>query len=253
MLATGWLLNPDEIWQLNPAGDFYSVVPHSVMVSLFGAVSLFVLCAIGIGVLRFWVDGLGCDREKPPAATVGRARRAALTLKHLHSTGVDCTTDEEVRTPWRRRFHHCTFYGFMLCFASTSVAAIYHSVFRWHAPYAYTSLPVVLGTIGGLGLLVGPVGLLALRRRRHAALTDLNQQGLDESFIWLLFLTSLTGLLLLVMRERALMGSLLIVHLGFVLALFLTLPYGKFVHGIYRTAALIKHAMESERDLSVRS
>jgi citrate/tricarballylate utilization protein len=30
-----------------------------------------------------------------------------------------------------------------------------------------------------------------------------------------------------------------------VLALFLTLPYGKFVHGIYRTAALIKYAGES--------
>ena len=29
-------------------------------------------------------------------------------------------------------------------------------------------------------------------------------------------------------------------HLGFVLTLFVTLPYGKFVHGIYRTGALIK-------------
>ena len=27
--------------------------------------------------------------------------------------------------------------------------------------------------------------------------------------------------------------------------LFLTLPYGKFVHGLYRTAALVKHASES--------
>jgi len=27
--------------------------------------------------------------------------------------------------------------------------------------------------------------------------------------------------------------------------LFLTLPYGKFVHGIYRTVALVKYAKES--------
>ena len=40
------------------------------------------------------------------------------------------------------------------------------------------------------------------------------------------------------------MPWLLIVHLGFVLALFLTLPYGKFVHGIYRTAALMVYAKE---------
>ena len=43
------------------------------------------------------------------------------------------------------------------------------------------------------------------------------------------------------------MSALLIVHLGAVLALFLTLPYGKFVHGIYRAAALMNYAMESRR------
>jgi citrate/tricarballylate utilization protein len=41
------------------------------------------------------------------------------------------------------------------------------------------------------------------------------------------------------------MGTLLLVHLGFVLALFATLPYGKFVHGLYRTVALIQYARES--------
>ncbi len=67
---------------------------------------------------------------------------------------------------------------------------------------------------------------------------------MDVSFITLLFLTSLTGLLLLVLRERWSMGPLLIVHLGVVLALFVTLPYGKFVHGLYRAAALLKYTRE---------
>ncbi len=62
-----------------------------------------------------------------------------------------------------------------------------------------------------------------------------------------MFLTSLTGFLLLALRERAVMSAVLVVHLGAVLALFVTLPYGKFVHGIYRTAALIHYAMESRR------
>ena len=119
----------------------------------------------------------------------------------------------------------------MLCFASTTVAAIYHSVFGWHAPYDYTSLPVVLGTAGGVGLLVGPVGLAVVRRQRDPALGDPAQRGLDSSFLALLFLTSLTGLALLVLRHQPVMPVLLIVHLGVVLALFLTLPYGKFVHG----------------------
>ena len=49
------------------------------------------------------------------------------------------------------------------------------------------------------------------------------------------------------LRDSALMGVLLVVHLGVVLALFVTLPYGKFVHGIYRVAALVKHSAEKLR------
>lgn len=244
MFALTWLLNHDALMQVAPRGDFYSVVPHVVMVTLFGLVGLFALTALGISVVRFWRDTHGGPAQRLTIVSAGRALRDALTLRHLHATGDDCTSNEEERTPWRRWFHHCTFYGFMLCFASTSVAAIYHSVFGWVAPYDYSSVPVLLGTVGGVGLLVGPAGLLALRGRRDPLLGDTRQRGLDESFIALLFLTSLTGLLLLVLRDTVLMGTLLIVHLGAVLALFVTIPYGKFVHGIYRTAALVKYTVE---------
>jgi citrate/tricarballylate utilization protein len=257
MLASTWVMNPEGLRQ--PSGDFYAVVPHGVMVSLFGGVFLFVLLALGMGLRRFW-RAVQTGSERPAFATVlpdgrvgaaspsasdaRRGLRDALTLRHLHTAGADCTSAEDTRRPWRRWFHHCTLYGFMLCFASTSVAAVYHLVFGWHAPYSYTSLPVLLGTVGGIGLLVGPAGLVAVRRQRDPDLGDAEQRGLDEAFILLLWLTSLTGLVLLVMRDRAAMGVLLVIHLGAVLALFLTLPYGKFVHGLYRTAALVKYAGE---------
>jgi citrate/tricarballylate utilization protein len=60
----------------------------------------------------------------------------------------------------------------------------------------------------------------------------------------MLFMTSLTGLLLLLLRETAAMGPLLVLHLGVVFSLFLTMPYGKFVHGIYRFVALVRYARE---------
>lgn len=173
--------------------------------------------------------------------------RDVLTLRHLHASGPDCTSAEETRTPWRRWMHHCTFYGFTLCFASTSVAAFYH-LLGSVAPYDYTSVPVILGTAGGVGLLIGPLGLLILRQRRDPALGDPAQAGMDVSFLFLLFLTSLTGLALLALRHQPVMGPLLIVHLSTVLALFVTLPYGKFVHALYRTAALIKFAAETKND-----
>jgi citrate/tricarballylate utilization protein len=151
-----------------------------------------------------------------------------------------------VRAPWRRWWHHATVGGFGLCFASTSVAAAYHSFFGWQAPYAAGSLPVVLGAIGGLGLLIGPVGQWRERRRRDPALGDAAQQGMDEALLLLLWLTSLTGFALLALRATPLMPTLLLVHLGVVLALFVALPYGKFVHGLYRLLALVKDAAEDE-------
>jgi citrate/tricarballylate utilization protein len=37
---------------------------------------------------------------------------------------------------------------------------------------------------------------------------------------------------------------MLVIHLGLVMGLFITMPYGKFVHGIYRLSALVKNAKE---------
>lgn len=265
MLGVTWLLNGTALWRPSPQGDFYSVVPYGVMVGLFGAVAVFVLAALRIGTLRFRreIDGSKpttvSEATKPTKLTKrttltkrakaeirGRALRDALTLRHLHATGGDCTSAEEVRSPWRRWFHHATFYGFALCFASTTVAAAYHSIFGWQAPYDYASLPVLLGTAGGLGLVVGPAGLFVIGRRRDPAMGDPAQQGLDDAFVVLLFLVGFTGLLLLALRDTALMGLLLIVHLGTVLALFVSLPYGKFVHGIYRATALRNYAEETQ-------
>ena len=67
---------------------------------------------------------------------------------------------------------------------------------------------------------------------------------MDVTFLVLLLLTALTGFLLLALRETAAMGALLAVHLGVVAGLFLSMPYGKFAHGLYRTAALMRDARE---------
>ena len=244
-----------DLWPTDPGGDFYRVVPHGVMVALFGLVGVFALLALVVGcvrAVRAFDAPLAPDPSGPEQRAAQRPARLrglwdALTLRYLHGSGADCTDAEEHRSPWRRRFHHCTSYGFLLCFASTSVAALYHGVFGWRAPYGYASLPVVLGTLGGAGLLIGPAGLFVVRRRRDRALADPAQDGLDVSFILLLFMTSATGLLLLALRGQPVMTLLLIVHLGFVLGLFLTMPYGKFVHGLYRTAALMIDAQTPPR------
>jgi len=70
---------------------------------------------------------------------------------------------------------------------------------------------------------------------------------MEVASILLLLLTSLTGLLLLVLRATPAMGVLLAIHLGVVLGLFLTLPCGKFVHAVYRFAVVVRCRLESRR------
>jgi citrate/tricarballylate utilization protein len=60
-------------------------------------------------------------------------------------------------------------------------------------------------------------------------------------------LTSATGLALWLLRGHAALPAMLAIHLGVVMALFATLPYGKFAHGIFRTASLLRFAVEKRQ------
>jgi citrate/tricarballylate utilization protein len=226
------------------AADFYAVIPHRAMAVTLGLVFILAVIAMMVAFFRFWRDGIGVPIEARPLIA---SLSDTLRLTNLGGHGAGCPYPQENLSQARRWFHHATFYGFLLCFASTCVAAFYHFVLGWRAPYPYFSAPVVLGTLGGLGLLAGPAGLFWLRRKRDPALNDLNPRDFGESFIVLLLLVSFTGLLLLALRETAAMSWLLIVHLGVVLALFAWLPYGKFMHGKYRFAALLRNASERSR------
>lgn len=230
-------------------GSFYALLPHGVLVTVFGLAFAFALASLVISALSFWV-GTGeapLGWASPPA--LGNATWDAAGLRYLDGGGDGCTYPGEKPSFARRTYHHFTFYGFMLCFAATSVATIYHYVFGIRAPYPVWSLPVLLGIAGGVGLLVGPAGLLWLKARRDPHLADRAQDGMDVGFILLLMLVSATGLALLALRETGAMGWMLVIHLGAVLALFVTLPYGKFVHAAYRSAALVRFHVERRRPL----
>jgi citrate/tricarballylate utilization protein len=225
-----------------PDGSFYAIFPHNLMVNLFAPIFLFAVMALGIGVRRFWRQE---EAGTTFGAAVGEAVRDVLRLKYLDGGhGEGCNNEDDAFTKSRRRFHHFTFYGFMLCFAATSVATLYHYFLGWPAPYGYTSLPKMLGIAGGVALIIGTTGLFWLNLLRHPQQQDQAQRPMDRGFIALLFLTAASGLLLMLAKQTAALPLALCVHLGSVMALFATLPYGKFAHGIYRSAALLKWAIE---------
>lgn len=215
------------------AGAFYVVLPWSVLclgagVALFGS-----LAALCLGILHFWRDSGGGR----PVGTIGAALADILTLRNLRGGGIACH-----HGGLRRWSHHGLLLGFGLCLASTSVATIYHHVSGYQAPYPYLSVPVVLGSMGGVLMIIGCTGLCWARLDRKHRRGTIDPGG--SMLLVLLLSVVLSGFAVLVWRETVMMGLLLAFHFGTVLSLFLLVSMGKLAHGAYRAAALLRAAME---------
>jgi citrate/tricarballylate utilization protein len=223
-------------------GAFYAVVGESVIIAITGAALIFAVLALAVGLVNFWRD-TNSPRASDPASMLA-ALRDIFTLCNLGGGGDGCNNKDESFSQSRRYFHQALFYGFLLCFASTCTAAFYEHILDRLSPYPFLSLPVLLGTVGGAAMLVGIAGLLAIKLTADRAPASELLLDIDYSFLVLLFVAAATGLLLLGVRETGAMSRLLAVHLGVIASLFLILPYCKFVHGVYRAAALLRYAAE---------
>ena len=222
--------------------SFYQVVPLWVMQVVGSATFVFSLVALAMGTIRFWRDA-GAGRAVT-APALARALWDVLSLRNLGGGGHGCNDNSERFSMTRRWLHHAMFYGFLLCFASTCAGFLYHAALGWPAPYPFASVPVLLGTVGGVALMAGAGGLLAMKLVDDPVPQARGLLGADAALLLLLFLAAGTGLAVLGLRATAGMGIALAVHLGFILALFVLLPYSKMVHGVYRGAALLRAALE---------
>ena len=224
-------------------GSFYQVISHQLMVISATSTSGFALIAIAVGLLRFWRH---CELDPIRPREVMSALKDVAQMTYLGGDDQEgCNDVSDSFSNQRRYYHQSLMWGFLMCFASTCVATYYDYVLKLEAPYDYLSFPVLLGTIGGLAMLVGCVGLFIIKWRSDPNPRASIQLGLDYAFILMLFLSSATGLILMILRETQLMPILLAIHLAVVLSLFIMLPYSKFVHAGYRFISLIKYAQET--------
>jgi len=138
--------------------------------------------------------------------------------------------------------HQAVMYGFLLCFASTSVATVMHYALNMPAPYGLFSLPKLLGISGGLLLVLGCAEMIRLKLRSDRALGATQAFGGEVAFVGLLGFVGLSGLLLYALGQTGAMPLLLVLHLGAVLAFFLLTPFTKMAHGFYRLTALVVDA-----------
>jgi len=238
-----------NFWAAHPvvADSFYNIIPLWAMQAV-GLLSFgFALVALFMGLRNFWRDA--GTKEKVGLSAIAVAVHDVFALKNLGGGGNGCNDNSEAFSMRRRRLHHAMFYGFLLCFAATCTGFVYHAFLGWPAPYPLLSAPVILGTVGGVLMMIGTVGLFALKLVDDPMPAVRRLLGGDVALLLLLAMIALTGLVLLAVRSTGAMGLAMCIHLGFVLAFFVVTPYSKMVHGVYRSAALVRRA--AERNMKV--
>jgi citrate/tricarballylate utilization protein len=251
VLVLSFALIPSEALRSAHAGPgaFYELIPYAAMVAgALGLASYWVAIWL-IGAVQCWREtGVlqGAGEWKPFARAVG----AALGLRYLQGGGPGCTYPDERPSAVRRVFHSLVFWGFAADFLSTTLAFLYQDFLHRLPPYSLFSAPVICGAAGGLSLVAGCLGLVWLKARSDREPKGAGAYGLDYDFLFILGLTALTGLFTLALRTTAALGIVLAVHFALVAALFITAPYGKFVHAIYRFLALVNYYAEQEQPRS---
>lgn len=229
----------------NAGGEgFYAVLSHNVMITIFIPAFLFPCLSLTISLRRYWQHVGGKPLTQKHWA---HAFSSAATMKNLaggHSQG--CNFEDEDRfSQARRHTHQALLWGFLLCFASTSVATLMHYALAWPAPYPWWTPPKLLGLPGGVLMTAGAIGLAFLKTKADRSLGAANAWSGEMAFVLLLGFVAISGLALYLLGQTQALQLVLALHLGSVLTLFTLTPFTKMAHGFYRMAALLRAAQSS--------
>jgi citrate/tricarballylate utilization protein len=225
-------------------GAFYRVIPFSVMLAAAMLLMSYGASVCVIGAARFWRDTDGQIQLGGLPRALVQSASDILIFRWMKGGGPGCYYPQQTPSSSRRFYHALVYFGFLSATVSTSLAAIYQHFLQLLPPYAFASAPVLFGTIGGVAMVAGVCGLLAIKIRSDQRPTDARAVGMDYVFLVLIGLASASGLLTLAFRGTSAMGTLLSIHLALIAAFFISIPHGKFVHAIYRSLAIFRHHLE---------
>jgi citrate/tricarballylate utilization protein len=229
------------------SGAFYKIVPYLAMVIPAIALLIYWILVWSRGTLRFWSETENGTHSPIVFKDIANATGAILSLRYLKGGGPGCSYPDQRPSMSRRIYHGLVFGGFFLDLISTTLAFAYQDLMHWLPPYSLRSAPVIFGSAGGMAIIIGTIGLIWLKVGSDTDLATADSNRMDYTFLVILFLTALTGMLTLIFRDTRALGTLLVIHLAVVASLFVTAPYGKFVHALYRSLALIKFYAELNR------
>ena len=221
-----------------PHGEFaYELfVPHSLIYAIFFPVAGIVTLAFLVSGSRFWASLEGAEKRQGSFLS---ALVPVCTDILTHKQFSKCT---EARP--RRRGHLWLVLGFIGAALTSGLLIVAIYVMHEPMPLAQNHPFKLLGNLSAILLVVGADWLVVMR-------TDSKEPGgkssaFDVFFLSVVALVILTGVVTEAGRfvlPLSVACGLYIVHLGAVLCLFLTCPYSKFAHLVYRTLAMIHERM----------
>lgn len=217
-------------------------VPHVFIYAVYFAVSGMVVGAFWVSGMRFWkLIGQGATRR-------GSFWRAlALTLWDIaaHRRFAQCGEAKP-----RRWAHFALMWGFVGAAIASAIVIVYMYGLGAPLPLPQTNISKLIGNGSAILLVVG--GLMLLSGR----LEDKDKIGrtaaFDSFFLGVVLLVTFTGVVTELGRylmTPTLACYVYVVHLGSVLCLFITTPYSKFAHLVYRTLAMVHERMTAPLEL----
>lgn len=234
-----------QLWRPHAtAASPYDVISYPAVMAVSGATFVYGVVVLVLAARSYWLRTGGRPRDLR-SVTAWRATLAdAAYLRNLQGGGEDCHYPTEAPSPLRRHLHAAVAYGVLACLLATISAGFLQDVAGDPPPYPFWSLPVLSGTIGGIAMAVGALGLLLAKRQADPYATDQEALGADAAFVAALAVLALTGLLTLVLRSSSAYGVVLVVHLSVVAACFVLAPSSKFAHVPYRLLALVRSHLD---------
>lgn len=231
---TGHLTVPTDLPQGGWA--YEHLVPHVFIYGVFFPVAGWVLLASIVSGRRFWTL----------IAASGERRGGFLSafLPALGDIAVHKRFGRCGAAKPRQLGHLALLWGFVGAAVTSGLLIVGMYVQHLAMPLALSHPYKILGNISGALLVVGGAMLVGNR------LGDRNASGttsaFDSFFLGVVVLVIATGMTVELARladAASFALSVYVVHLGSVMTLFLTFPYSKFAHMLYRTLAMVHARM----------
>ncbi len=221
-------------------GLFHGFLPVLFVDAIFLPVAGFAAIVAIRGILKMWNE-LTVDFEVPAAykpGTVGMITRYIIpTLREIlaHERFKLCGVNYE-----RFNGHRYVLWAFVVLFVVTNIVFIGADFLGFHTPWPLWNPVKIFANLGAVILIYGSIMLIQNRKAREA---EGYMRGAynDWFLLYLILFVGLTGLGAEILRllNLKLAYFVYIAHLACVFVLFLSLPFSKFAHLLYRTTVMV--------------